>query len=149
MQQPTLTITRIFNASVERVFSAWTRSDYMAQWFGPEQFTVERAELDLTVGGLYDIQLRAPDQKLIRHFGEYLEITTNTSLVFTWVLDNQDCDGSTGLEGNTLVSLSFKALGQKTELILQHEKLPNKDAFNGHSFGWTSSMDSLESFLNT
>jgi uncharacterized protein YndB with AHSA1/START domain len=142
-----LVIKRVFNASVERVFDAWSKPEALAKWFGPEGFSVIRSEVTLTVGGCYEIEIRSPDGKHIRHFGEYLDISRPHKLAFTWMLVGQDCKGSEGLDAETIVSIEFKSIALTTELTLTHEQLPGKEAYDGHKFGWTSSLDSLNIFL--
>lgn len=142
-----LELKRIFNAPVERVFDAWTKPEVLAKWFGPEGFSVNRSDVQLSVGGSYDIEICSPDGNLIRHFGEYLEISRPSKLTFTWMLADQACKGSEGLAAETIVSIEFKRLDQTTELTLTHEQLPDKEAYDGHKFGWTSSLNSLSSYL--
>ena len=45
-----IVITRVFAASAERIFAAWTEPDLLKQWMGPGEVTVSIAEVDLTVG---------------------------------------------------------------------------------------------------
>ncbi|MBV1915654.1 MAG: SRPBCC domain-containing protein [Pseudomonadales bacterium] len=144
-----LVLKRIFAAPVDRVFDAWTKAEVLAKWFGPEEFSVNRSEVQLYVGGSYDIEICSPDGKQIRHFGDYLEINKPHYLVFTWMLADQDCKGSEGLVSETIVSLEFKAIENTTELTLTHEQLPNKEAYHGHQFGWSSSLNSLTSYLQS
>ncbi len=142
-----LVLKRIFSAPVERVFDAWTKPEVLANWFGPEGFSVNRSEVQLHVGGRYDIELCSPDGKHIRHFGNYLEISKPHKLAFTWMLVDQACKGSEGLVAETIVSIEFIRIEQTTELTLTHEQLPSKEAYDGHKFGWTSSLNSLTSYL--
>src|SRR5512133_1408694 len=44
--QKELNLTRVFDASRELVFKAWTDPRLMAQWFAPDIFTVPVCELD-------------------------------------------------------------------------------------------------------
>lgn len=143
----TLELQREFKAPIERVFAAWTQSEVLAQWFGPEGFPVLKAEADCRPHGKYDITIQSPDNKIIRHFGEYLEVDKPNKLIFTWELENQDCQGSADQVCTTLVELTFTSTGQGTLLQLKHEKLPDQTALDGHRFGWSSSFDSLESIL--
>jgi len=142
-----LVLNRIFSAPVERVFDAWTKPEVLAKWFGPEGFSVNRSEVQLYVGGGYDIEICSPDGKHIRHFGNYLEISKPHKLAFTWMLVDQACKGSEGLVAETIVSIEFNRIELATELTLTHEKLPSKEAYDGHKFGWTSSLDSLTNYL--
>src|SRR5437016_13951048 len=52
-------ITRVFEATRERVFRAWTDPDEVAAWYGPDQFDTpqERIHIDLRVGGRYELTM--------------------------------------------------------------------------------------------
>ena len=146
--QPALSLTRQFDAPIDQVFDAWTNPEVIARWFGPEGFKVVNKHIELHVGGKYQIDILSPNDEVIKHFGEYVEITPPIKLVFTWKLENQACEGSKGQSANTLVSISFFSHGEETELHLVHEQLPDKAAYDGHSFGWNSSFDSLSQLLS-
>lgn len=142
-----LVVKREFSAPIERVFDAWTNAGVLAQWFGPEDFEVTDAEIDLIVGGRYEINMVSPDGNSVKHFGFYVEISAPDKLIFTWVLEDQACEGSKGQSAKTLVSIDFKRINQMTAVTLTHERLPNKEAYDGHQFGWNSSFESLAAYL--
>ena len=145
----TLSLSRQINAPIERVFNAWTEADMLCRWFGPENFTVSRIDIDCRTGGSYKIELLSPDNTPILHWGEYIVVDKPNQLVFTWILENQDCQGSAGKKGNTLVDLKFTPINNHaTEILLIHEKLPDKESYEGHLFGWESSFQSLQSILS-
>jgi uncharacterized protein YndB with AHSA1/START domain len=108
---------------------------------------VLNAETNLSVGGKYDITIQSPDNNTIRHFDPYVKINTPHSLIFTWELQDQGCEGSEGQYVTTLVSLLFKQTAQGTLLTLTHEKLPDHAAFKGHQFGWQNSLEALNQHL--
>jgi len=56
-------ITRVFDASRERVFRAWTDPDDVAMWFSPAPLTTPResVRIDLRVGGRYELTMVMPD----------------------------------------------------------------------------------------
>lgn len=147
--EETLEIERIFDAPVERVYDAWTKPQMLMQWFGPEGFEVTNTEIDFKLGGRYSITIKSPDDNIIVHFGEYLEIDKPNKLTFTWILKNQSCEGSAGKEAVTLVEINFVEQKNKTLLRLTHEKLPDRTALDGHRFGWQSSLKSLHFLLET
>jgi len=142
-----LVIKRLFAAPIEQVFDAWTKAEVLAEWFGPEGFSVSHFETNLSVGGRYEIDILSPEGKAIKHFGTYLEISRPNKLAFTWMLEDQDCRGSEGQCAETLVSIELKCIEQQTEITLSHEQLPNQAAYDGHEFGWNSSFESLEIYL--
>jgi uncharacterized protein YndB with AHSA1/START domain len=56
-----LQINRIYRASRERVFRAWTEAEQLKKWFAvAEGFTIPIAEVDLTVGGKYRLGMQPP-----------------------------------------------------------------------------------------
>ena len=142
-----LEIDRVFHAPIERVFDAWTNPQLLAQWFGPENFEVMEVEADCRPGGKYSIIIVSPDNQNIKHFGEYLEVKKPNKLIFTWVLNNQACQGSTGHTTTTIVEINFVQQGDVTLLQLRHDKLPDRTAVDGHSMGWQSSFMCLDAFL--
>ena len=60
-------ITRVFDAPRERVFRAWTDPEALAAWYGPDHVRVphDRVEIDLRVGGRYQLTMLLP------HGGEF------------------------------------------------------------------------------
>ena len=62
---PTILITRIFEAPREVVFAAWLDPDQVAEWYGPEHFTTPREKITIEprVGGRWDVTMvrRATD----------------------------------------------------------------------------------------
>lgn len=143
-----LRLERVFSVSAEQLFDAWTEAKLIQSWFGPVGFVVTRSDINPVRGGKYSITIQAPDGREIHHYGEYLEVNRPLTLVFSWMLDNQDCEGSQGQCETTIVNLSLEPLSPtQTKLVLVHEQLPNKEAYDGHQFGWLSSLDSLAQFL--
>ena len=45
------------------------------------------------------------------------------------------------------MTLSFRAVGHKTELTLRHDGLLTPDNVDGHNKGWNSALNKLEKFL--
>lgn len=144
-----LTLRRVFNVSIERAFEAWTKAEVLASWFGPVGFAVTTSEINLRRGGEYLIVIQSPEGVVIKHFGEYVEVTPPERLVFTWLLENQACSGGKNQCAETLVSIDFRRVGESTEIRLVHEQLPSKEARDGHAFGWSSTFDSFEFFVKT
>lgn len=143
----TLSLTREFSASPEKVFQAWTDPDILVKWFGPKGVATDSAQIDLKIGGEYHFTLKLPDGKIVDHHGEYREIDPPNKLVFTGILDGQGCAGSEGVFAETLVTVEFQDLGGATRLVLTHDFLPTEDSRDSHSFGWNGSFDCLAEVL--
>src|SRR3982750_2754101 len=57
---------RIFDASVERVWQAWTNPEELKKWWGPNNVIIPECEIDLRVGGRIYIVMEATEA-----MGEY------------------------------------------------------------------------------
>ena len=141
-----LLITRTFNARRERVFDAWLDPNQIGNWIGPRQIKAEVQELSAKVGGRYRIQMRGldgSDGPVVG--GEYREIVRPQRLVFTWMWDASHPMGHSGHE--TLVTLTFRDLGGKTEMTLRQEAFESTASRDSHNQGWGGSFDKLGDML--
>ena len=57
-----LVVTRIFNASIEEVWKVWTESEYIKQWWGPDEFICPFAKIDFKEGGTSLVCMQAPKE---------------------------------------------------------------------------------------
>jgi uncharacterized protein YndB with AHSA1/START domain len=55
-----MSITRVFDAPVERVWRAWSDAEQVMRWWGPAGFTSPSAEMDFREGGVSLVCMRAP-----------------------------------------------------------------------------------------
>lgn len=78
-----LVITRVFDASPDVVFQAWTDPKQMEQWWGPHRYTNPVCELDVRPGGAWRIVMRAPDGVEYECGGVYSEVVKPERLVFS------------------------------------------------------------------
>src|SRR3954463_10418387 len=54
-----VTLERIYDASVEAVWQAWTDPEMLKQWWGPDNVTIPECQVDLRVGGTFYIVMEA------------------------------------------------------------------------------------------
>ncbi len=134
-----LRLTRVIQASRERVFSAWTLPDQMKEWAAPEGIAIQEAHVDLKVGGNYHIQMRTPEGVEHNARGTYKEVDPPNRLVYTWRWAETDHD-----VGETLVTVEFNEMGDATEIVLTHERFPSSEARDSHDQGWVSCLNRLE-----
>lgn len=78
-----LTLTRLIDATREKVYRCWTDPTLLKQWFAPLPYTTPVAELDVRPGGSVLIVMRGPDGKEMPNHGVYLEVVPNQRLVST------------------------------------------------------------------
>ena len=53
--------TRVFDAPRELVFSAFTDPEHLAQWWGPDGFTMTTSAFDFRPGGVWRFVMHGPD----------------------------------------------------------------------------------------
>ena len=78
-----LVLRRELDVPREHVWSAWTRPDYLTQWFAPRLWSMQECEIDLRPGGQFRTVLRSPEGQLFDNRGCYLEVAPNERLVWT------------------------------------------------------------------
>ncbi len=147
------TITRVFDASRELVFKAWTDEKLLSKWWGPKGFTNPVSELDARVGGKINIVME-DSAGLIQTGsrypmeGEILEIIQPAKLVY---ISSAIMDGKPILENE--VTVIFEDEGGKTKLTLHvivTRATPEAEApLAGMEMGWSQSLDKLADYLTS
>ncbi|GEO05639.1 activator of HSP90 ATPase [Adhaeribacter aerolatus] len=66
--------SRIFNASRELVFAAWTDPNHLKNWWGPAGFTNTFNEFDLRPGGRWRFIMHGPDKGNYLNDCEFIKI---------------------------------------------------------------------------
>ncbi|HUK60689.1 MAG TPA: SRPBCC domain-containing protein [Stellaceae bacterium] len=143
----TLTVTRMLDAPREAVFAAWTDPKQFAQWMGPGSIRAEIDALDARVGGTYRIVMRGTPNPAGMSIvsGVYREIVPPSRLVLTWAWEEDMLTHKAGHE--SLVTLTLRPVGGKTELTLTHERLESKGSRDSHAQGWEGCFEKLVKYL--
>jgi len=136
---PVLEIKRIIDAAPERVFDAWMKRERWQAWIGPEGTQSDVTAFEPKVGGHYRVLMHMPDGREIGVVGVFKTIDRPKTFAMTWKWEHGEHD--------SLVTLTFRAVGDKTELTLRHDGLLTPDNANGHRGGWNSALNKLEKFL--
>jgi uncharacterized protein YndB with AHSA1/START domain len=139
----TLEIQRVIAAAPSVVFAAFSTADELATWWGPEGFTVASLEFNPRVGDSYRIEMQPPEGNPFYLTGEYREVNPPARLAYTFVWEDPDPD-----DVETLVELSFRDLGESTEVILAQGPFKTEARRELHRNGWTDSFDKLEGFIS-
>jgi len=132
---PVLEIKRILDATPARVFDAWLNHEQFQAWIGPEGVTCEVPLHEPRIGGRYRIIMHLFDGRVIPVAGVFKAIDPPTRLSFTWGWENE--------ARQTLVTVTLRDLGGRTELTLRHDGLPTAEDRDGHGRGWNSALNKL------
>lgn len=148
-------IERVFNATVEKVWQAWTNPDYISKWWGPKDFTAPTIKNDFRVGGKYLYCMRGPAgtefDKDFWSTGTYKEIVPLKKIVTTDSFADENGNvvpssyyGMEGIPLELLVTVLFEELDEgKTKLTLRHSGFPAGEHADNAGEGWRESLEKL------
>jgi len=138
----TVEITRTFSSPRERVFRAWTEAKELACWFAPSpDYTIVIPRLELRVGGRYVVEMHHKNGNVHSVEGIYREISPPEKISFTWQWQGNEA------ARESLVSVYFRDLGERTEIRLTHELLSSTEEREKHSHGWNGCFQQLDNYL--
>lgn len=82
-QNREIVITRLFDASREMVWKAWTNPEQIVKWWGPNGFTNTLHEMKVQPGGVWRHTMHGPDGTDYPNKVVYLEVAKPERLVYT------------------------------------------------------------------
>jgi uncharacterized protein YndB with AHSA1/START domain len=129
------TITRVFDAPRELVWTAWTDPEHVSRWFGPRGFTTPASTvtMDVRPGGTFEVTMVSDaDGTGIPSGGTFLEVVEPERLVWR----DRDID--------LIVTITFADLGGRTEMTCH--VVGNTGGAEAYD-GWSSMFDKLAELL--
>jgi len=122
------------------VFRAWTDPAQVKRWWSiGTGWTTNRAEIDLRVGGRLLLGNQPSGGGAVVITGEFVNVEPPNKLVYTWRFPG-------AVPEESLVTVEFNDFGDKTEVVITHERSPRAMA-PGAIAGWKSALEGLTSFL--
>ena len=137
----TLELKRVLPAAPSVVFDAFSASE-LPKWWGPQGFTIPRVDFRARVGETYRIEMKPPEGDPFHLTGEFREVDAPSRLAFTFAWEPADPD-----DVETLVGLSFRELGDSTEVTFTQGTFKTEERRELHRGGWTDSFDKLARLL--
>ncbi len=144
-----LIITRIFDASPELMFKAWTNPLDLKQWWGPDGFTNPVCELDVQTEGTILIDMRGPDDVIYPCTGKFHEIVEpdflrTGKLVFT----TNSFDNAQGISQLEVLNTAVFERDQDQTILTVHAEVIKatpevSDSLNGMEEDWRQSFERL------
>jgi uncharacterized protein YndB with AHSA1/START domain len=139
-------ISRVFDASRERVWREWTEPEPFADWYGGPQCEVplDTVSMDVRPGGKWRLTMFAPpDRRRIDWKGEYVEVEAPERLVFT-VSDHPVDDAF------ELVTVELIDLGDdRTEMRFEQRGSMSPEQYERATEGWGTFFARMEERLAT
>jgi uncharacterized protein YndB with AHSA1/START domain len=118
-------VTKGIAAPLEKVFGAFSKTSELDKWFS------KKSKQDFKVGGRFE---NADGDS-----GEFVKIRENKDLKFTWE-NPRHAPGS-------LVEIKVQASGNKTNVVVTHDRIQKRDDADGLRIGWMFALESLKVYL--
>ena len=150
-----ITLMRTIDASLERVWKAWTLPPELTQWWGPNDVTIPECEVDLRVGGKFYIVMEAGEAMgpykgtLWPMQAEFTVVEPNEKLSYTAQAWTEGAKEDTTIDQTT--EITFSEENGKTNIEIKAAILkagPKAGmAVQGMEYGFTQQLDKLGKFL--
>lgn len=111
--------SRVFNAPRDLVFAAFTDPNHLAQWWGPDGFTLTTNAFDFRVGGVWRFVMHGPDGRDYQNRVTYDEIAPPERIVY----HHGGGDDVEPVRFETTVT--FEAIGKGQTRIIWHGTFPS------------------------
>lgn len=146
-----LTLERMMDAPVEKVWRCWTETALLEQWFCPKPWYVSDARMDLRPGGESYSVMNGPEGERFENLGVYLEVVPMQKIVTTdaflpgWVPSSRAFMVAETLfadAGNGKTKYTARAMHWSEETLKEHEAM-------GFHEGWGMAADQLEALAKS
>jgi uncharacterized protein YndB with AHSA1/START domain len=149
-------IEQTFNASVEKVFKAWTDPEKLMQWYAPDGCTIYFKKIKVEVGEQFHSCISNPEYGDCWCIGVYKEIVENAKIVFTLInadengkpINPTDIGMSPDWPGETLVTVTLTEEDGKTKLQLRQTVSQAVAQKTGAYPSWLQMLNRMEVVLN-
>ena len=108
-----LVFERLLKAPQDLAFEAWTTPEHLANWWGPDGFTLTTSAIEAKPGGIWKFIMHGPDGTDYRNKIMFLEVERPDRLVYKH-LDDEDTEGI-----SFLVTVTFEKQDDKTKLTMR------------------------------
>ncbi|MGZ3931932.1 MAG: SRPBCC family protein [Bacteroidia bacterium] len=82
-----ISISRLFDAPLELVWTVWTQPEHLKNWWGPSGFTNTIHRMDVKPGGQWDLTMHGPDGTDYENESIFKEVVHHKKIVYehlTW-----------------------------------------------------------------
>jgi uncharacterized protein YndB with AHSA1/START domain len=140
----TVTLSRSFDVSAQRLFDAWAIPEQTCRWMGPRSVKCRIDLWDFREGGNYELVMISDEGNEFPAHGTFETIDRPRRLALSWAWQHED--KMQGVE--TLLELQFESIDANTsELRLTHTRIPGVSQAEHHQEGWDGTLDCLADYL--
>lgn len=138
-------IDRVFDAPIERVWNAWTKSEQISKWFNSACIDMDVIEFDVRPKGHFRFSIPNPDSNKIlgEYTGTYVDVLSPYELSFN-VTDFSINRNPNGISSSFKVLLESVVQQTLLRLIIELEDESYREII---TTGWNQSLENLASYL--
>lgn len=137
-----VTLHRVFTASPEKVFRAFSEADAYCSWLPPYGFVCKVHDLDFRVGGTYKMSFTNFSTGTEQAFGgEFLEIEPNA------LIKNSDHFDDPNMPGEMITTVRLTKVSCGTDLHIVQEGIPAAIPVEMCYLGWQESLEKLKKLV--
>ena len=137
-------LSRIFPAPRSAVFKAWSSAEHVRAWFSPATYTCPDAQVEMKVGGAFNVCMRSPAGEDHWTRGVFTEVVPYDRLALD--IGAVGADGMRLFRAYTEVTFSEVASGTRMDVV-QTYTFENAELaapmVAGASEGWRTTLDKL------
>lgn len=135
-------VTRAFKAPAQRVWDAHTKPELLTKWLGGyDGWSMPVCEMDARVGGTYRWRWRMDEGgKEFGFFGEFIEVTPTTKMVYQEYFDPGDMGSAMNSEP-AMITTVFREKGGLTTVAVTMLYASREDRDAAIATGMTDGME--------
>lgn len=144
-------VQREFAASRSRVWTAWTESEYLDQWWAPRPWKTETKSMDFREGGHWLYAMVGPEDE--RHWCRADYKTISPLQKFSWTDAFCDAEGKVTEafpDAHWITSFTEDAGTTTVNIVIKYKDLANLEKVieMGFKEGFTAAMENLDELFN-
>ncbi|MDB5265638.1 MAG: Activator of Hsp90 ATPase 1 family protein [Parcubacteria group bacterium] len=151
-----ITLVHLYDASLSRVWKAWTDPEELKQWWGPDNVSIPECEVDLRVGGTFHIVMEAGEAMgpykgtKWPMLAQFTVVEPESQLSYTAQAWTEGMKEETTIDQTTEITLSESDGKTKVEVKAAILKTGPKAgmAVQGMEMGFTQQLEKLNGFLS-
>ena len=148
-------LEKTYDSPIEKVWEVWTMPEKIKKWWGPNDVTIPDCEVDLKVGGKYNIVMEAGEAMgpnkgtLWPMVGQITVIKPNSQLSYDAQAWTEGDKEETMIDQTTEVTFTKENDKTKVKVKAVIHKTGSKAgmAVEGMQYGFTQQLEKLGNFL--
>jgi uncharacterized protein YndB with AHSA1/START domain len=147
-----MVFSRVFNAPRALVWKAWSQAEHLAQWWGPEGWTLPICEIDFRVGGKWFYGMQSPEGEMAYGGAIYHEIVAPERIALTDYFTDEHGNPNTDFVETHVIITFTETDGKTTMTYATRWNTPaERDAVMemGMEEGFTQTLQRLDTLLST